>query len=226
MRPGQQGGFEEAFERNSAVDSSSISLLMIEGKHLNTPTCKFSSMPLTILTWQYIAIPIGEKLQKAYLQVCRGLMITAVCLGFFGFIISLVGMKCTRIGGSERIKGRIALCAGVLFIFSGLSSIIAFSWYANRITAEFYDPMNIEQKYELGAALFIGWAGSSISILGGAIFCFSLSNGKDSPRRGDGHRTAVSLFSAQTRAQNVAEDTRSAQNTWIPPKHFDKNAYV
>ncbi|GCC33746.1 hypothetical protein chiPu_0012216 [Chiloscyllium punctatum] len=162
----------------------------------------------------------------AYIQVCRGLMITAVCLGFFGFIISLVGMKCTRIGGSERMKGRIAVCAGVLFIFSGLTSIIAFSWYANRITAEFYDPMIIEQKYELGAALFIGWAGSSLSILGGAIFCFSLSNGKDSPRRGNGYDTTASLFSSRTMAQNVAEDMRSARNTWIPPKQFDKNAYV
>ncbi|XP_078400965.1 claudin-10-like [Cetorhinus maximus] len=160
----------------------------------------------------------------AYIQVCRGLMITAVCLGFFGCIFSLVGMKCTKIGGSEKIKGKITICAGMLFIFSGLASVIAFSWYANRITAEFYDPMIVEQKYELGAALFIGWAGSSLSILGGAIFCFSLSNGKGSPRVGYGYSARASLFSSRTMVHN--EDMRSMKNAGIPPKQFDKNAYV
>ncbi|XP_072920253.1 claudin-10a [Hemitrygon akajei] len=117
----------------------------------------------------------------AYIQVCRGLTIAGVCLGFFASIFSLVGMKCTKIGGSESIKRKITFFAGMLFILSGLSSVIAFSWYANRITAQFFDPMIIEQKYELGAALFIGWAGSSLSLLGGTIFCFSLSDDKDSP---------------------------------------------
>ncbi|XP_067842579.1 claudin-10-like [Heptranchias perlo] len=162
----------------------------------------------------------------AYIQVCRGLMIAAVCLGFFGFILSLVGMKCTKIGGSERIKGKITFCAGMLFILSGLSSVIAFSWYANRITADFYDPMIVEQKYELGAALFIGWAGSSLSILGGVIFCFSLFDGEDSPRVGYGYSATASVFSSRTKTHNVAEDMKSTRNAGIPPKQFDKNAYV
>lgn len=46
-------------------------------------------------------------------------MIAAVCLGFFGSIFALVGMKCTKIGGSDRSKGRFACCAGVSFILSG-----------------------------------------------------------------------------------------------------------
>lgn len=32
-------------------------------------------------------------------------------------------------------------------------------------------------RFELGAALFIGWAGSVLCILGGLIFCLSLSEG-------------------------------------------------
>lgn len=54
-----------------------------------------------------------------YIQACRGLMIAAICLGFFGSIFALVGMKCTKIGGSDRSKGRIACFAGVNFILSG-----------------------------------------------------------------------------------------------------------
>lgn len=46
-------------------------------------------------------------------------MIAAVCLGFFGSVFALVGMKCTKIGGSDKSKARIACFAGVNFILSG-----------------------------------------------------------------------------------------------------------
>ncbi|XP_069748566.1 claudin-10a [Narcine bancroftii] len=162
----------------------------------------------------------------AYIQVCRGLTIAAVCLGFFAFIFSLVGMKCTRVGGSENIKGKITFFAGMLFILSGLSSVIAFSWYANRITAQFFDPMIVEQKYELGVALFIGWAGSSLSLLGGTIFCFSLSDGEDSSRVCRHHGAATSCQSSPVKTHLVAEEMRSAGTVWMSPKQFDKSAYV
>lgn len=55
----------------------------------------------------------------AYIQVCRGLMISAVCLGFFGATLALVGMKCTKIGGSETTKARITCLCGLHFILSG-----------------------------------------------------------------------------------------------------------
>uniref|UniRef100_A0A672JT30 Claudin n=1 Tax=Salarias fasciatus TaxID=181472 RepID=A0A672JT30_SALFA len=111
-----------------------------------------------------------------YIQACRGLMISAVCLGFFGSIFALVGMKCTKIGGSDKSKARIACSAGVFFILSGLCSLSACSIYAQRITSEFFDPMFVAQKYELGAALFIGWAGSVLCVVGGVMFCFSIAS--------------------------------------------------
>lgn len=46
-------------------------------------------------------------------------MIAAVCLGFFGTVFALVGMKCTKIGGTDKTKARIACFAGVNFILSG-----------------------------------------------------------------------------------------------------------
>lgn len=54
-----------------------------------------------------------------YIQACRGLMISAVCLGFFGAIFGLVGMKCTKVGGSDQTKAKIACLAGLIFILSG-----------------------------------------------------------------------------------------------------------
>lgn len=64
-----------------------------------------------------------------YIQACRGLMIAAVCLGFFGSIFALVGMKCTKIGGSDRSKGRVACCAGVSFILSGEEPFFSFCFF-------------------------------------------------------------------------------------------------
>ncbi|KAI4886603.1 hypothetical protein NFI96_000802 [Prochilodus magdalenae] len=79
-------------------------------------------------------------------QVCRGLMISAVCLGFFGAILALVGMKCTKIGGSETTKARMTCLSGLHFILSGICSLTTCSLYAHRITSEFFDPLFVAQK--------------------------------------------------------------------------------
>lgn len=163
---------------------------------------------------------------EGYIQVCRGLMIAAVCLGFFGSIFALVGMKCTKIGGSDKTKARIACLAGMHFILGGLSSVTACSLYAHRITSEFFDPTYIAQKYELGAALFIGWAGSALCILGGIALCFSMAGNGTSKRAGYTYSGAASFISSRTKVQNMAADMRSARGNGNPPKHFDKNAYV
>uniref|UniRef100_A0A8C6S5J9 Claudin 10a n=1 Tax=Neogobius melanostomus TaxID=47308 RepID=A0A8C6S5J9_9GOBI len=116
----------------------------------------------------------------AYIQVCRGLMIAAVCLGFFGAALALVGMKCTKIGGSDTTKARLTVLSGKRFTHVsaiGLCSMTACSIYAHRITTDFFDPLFFAQKFELGAALFIGWSGSVLCIIGGLVFCLTLSCG-------------------------------------------------
>ncbi|KAG7502802.1 claudin-10-like isoform X1 [Solea senegalensis] len=169
---------------------------------------------------------------EGYIQACRGLMIAAVCLGFFGSIFSLVGMKCTKIGGTDKSKARIACFAGVNFILSGLCSLSACSLYAHRITSEFFDPMYIAQKYELGAALFIGWAGSILCILGGSIFCFSITDSFTKSRsqvkyiyKGAASHSHISSYPrghANSINQRPPPDYSGSSRT----QHFDKNAYV
>ncbi|XP_053536823.1 claudin-10 isoform X5 [Ictalurus punctatus] len=56
-----------------------------------------------------------------YIQVCRGLMISAVCLGFFATACALVGMKCTKIGGSDQLKSRLACFSGVQYFIAGMN---------------------------------------------------------------------------------------------------------
>lgn len=62
-------------------------------------------------------------------------MIAAICLGFFGSIFALVGMKCTKIGGSDTSKAKIACLSGVNFILSGKQSdMVVQTWEFNCLS--------------------------------------------------------------------------------------------
>lgn len=54
-----------------------------------------------------------------HLQVVRGLLISALCLGMLGFVLSLMGMECTFVGGKERSKHRKIYTGAWCHIISG-----------------------------------------------------------------------------------------------------------
>ncbi|NXI17648.1 CLD19 protein, partial [Irena cyanogastra] len=109
-----------------------------------------------------------------HIQACRALMITSILLGFIAAVFSLLGMKCTNIGLSDE-DGRMkfTVTGGFLFILGGLCSMVAISWYAAMITVQFFDQLYAGTKYELGQALYLGWAGSILYILGGILLTCS-----------------------------------------------------
>uniref|UniRef100_A0A8C5ICY5 Claudin n=1 Tax=Gouania willdenowi TaxID=441366 RepID=A0A8C5ICY5_GOUWI len=145
-----------------------------------------------------------------YIQACRGLMISAVCLGFFGSIFALVGMKCTKIGGSDKNKARIACFAGGNFILSGLCALSACSLYAHRITSEFFDPLYVAQNASLQFSI------SRLTFL---------------------HSQVKYIYKGAALHSQISTNTRDralSVNQRPPPdysnssriQHFDKNAYV
>uniref|UniRef100_A0A4W5KFM3 Uncharacterized protein n=1 Tax=Hucho hucho TaxID=62062 RepID=A0A4W5KFM3_9TELE len=107
------------------------------------------------------------------IHMCRALIIISIILGFFGAILVLVGMKCTKIGGSEVTNARVTFAGGMNYLVSGLCSMIAFSYYGNKIRAEFQDPnfraQNGLDLFEIGVAVYIGWGGSTLLVIGGLI---------------------------------------------------------
>ncbi|OXB83396.1 UNVERIFIED_CONTAM: hypothetical protein H355_006243 [Colinus virginianus] len=115
---------------------------------------------------------------SVHVQACRALMIISILLGFIAAVVSLLGLKCTNVGLSdEDEKLKVAVTGGFLFILGGLCSMVAVSWYAAMITAEFFNPLYTGTKYELGDALYLGWAGSVLCVLGG-IFLTCSCKGK------------------------------------------------
>ncbi|KPP79799.1 claudin-1-like [Scleropages formosus] len=65
----------------------------------------------------------------------------------------------------------------------GLCALVATSWYGNRITAQFHEPLAMAHRYEYGKALFLGWVASAVSVLGGLILCCN-SVGRGPRQRG------------------------------------------
>ncbi|XP_060766401.1 claudin-19 [Neoarius graeffei] len=110
-----------------------------------------------------------------HIQTCRALMVISVLMGFMGIIVSVVGMKCTRVGDNNpATKGKIAMAGGGLFLLAGLCTLLSVSWYAAQVSVHFFDPNTpVNAKFEFGSALFIGWAAACLAILGGSFLCCS-----------------------------------------------------
>lgn len=57
---------------------------------------------------------------SVHIQTCRALMIISVLMGFIAIIVSVVGMKCTKVGDNNpSTKSKIAISGGSLFLLSG-----------------------------------------------------------------------------------------------------------
>ncbi|XP_036623593.1 claudin-7 [Trichosurus vulpecula] len=112
---------------------------------------------------------------SASIQATRALMVISLVLGFLALMIAAMGMKCTRFGSDDKVKkARIAMSGGIVFIVAGLAALIACSWYGHQIVSDFYNSLiPTNNKYEFGSAIFIGWAGSALVILGGALLSWS-----------------------------------------------------
>ncbi|XP_063806820.1 claudin-10 [Pseudophryne corroboree] len=160
---------------------------------------------------------------EGFVQACRALMIAAICLGFFGTIFALTGMKCTRIGGTDQMKAKVACVAGVLFIFSGTCSLTACSLYAHKTTSEYFDPTLVSAKYELGAALFVGWAGALLCMAGGFMFCCTVSAGSIFPRPSYPYNAAAPYNMSSRTKSKVATKLMSLQGS---SQGYNKNSYV
>ncbi|XP_038548662.1 claudin-4-like [Micropterus salmoides] len=108
------------------------------------------------------------------LQAARAMIIISILTGIFGVIFSIAGGKCTNFIEEERSKAKACILAGVWFIISGLLCLIPVSWSSNSTIINFYNPLGIEpQRYELGAALYIGWAAAALLLIGGELLCWN-----------------------------------------------------
>ncbi|XP_068173990.1 claudin-1-like [Antennarius striatus] len=164
----------QVWKTRSQLESVSSSQWLFEGLWMSCAATSLGSIQCSKFK-TVLGLPV-------HLQACRALMILSLLVGLASIIVSVIGLKCTKIGRtSERVKHQIALSGGILFILSGVFTLIAASWYTARVIHEFYDPLHIGARYELGTGLYLGWAASCLAILGGSMLCCSYKKTPPSP---------------------------------------------
>ncbi|XP_051963531.1 claudin-8-like [Xyrauchen texanus] len=141
----------------------------------------------------------------AELQASRGLMCTSVALTTFAFIMSAVGMRCTRLIDSRpRTKHIVLVSGGCLYLAGCITTLIPVSWTGHAIIRDFYNPLLIDaQRRELGEALYIGWVTSAVLFIAGVILLC-----RHAPRTKDKEDMASVLYRAGSAPYNYSYSPR------------------
>ncbi|XP_041648012.1 claudin-19 [Cheilinus undulatus] len=101
-------------------------------------------------------------------QATRAVMLLSILLSAVALLVSTVGMKCTHfMDGKPDSKSLTAMIGGMLFIVSGLLTVVITSWYVSMIVETFHESHRLE-SFEFGKAVFVSWAGGLLTIAGGA----------------------------------------------------------
>ncbi|XP_061700476.1 claudin-10 [Syngnathoides biaculeatus] len=111
---------------------------------------------------------------EGYIQIVRGLLMGALSLGMLGFVLSLLGMECTFIGGKDQSKYRKIYTGGWCHVISGLLSTSGYAVYAQYVSVEYFNPNFNGLKFDLGTPLFLGWVGSVFQMAGGVFYHWSV----------------------------------------------------
>ncbi|XP_078420609.1 claudin-18-like [Cetorhinus maximus] len=116
------------------------------------------------------------------LQAVRALMIVAIVLALIGSGVSILALKCIRLGSTDdATKANLTLTSGILFIVAGVCCIAGVSVYGNMLVTNFLETempifggqWSVQQRFSLGAALFVGWVSGGLLVIGGAVMCFA-----------------------------------------------------
>ncbi|XP_032362080.1 claudin-10-like [Etheostoma spectabile] len=111
---------------------------------------------------------------EGHIQIVRGLLMAALSLGVLGFVLGMMGMECTFIGGKDRSKYKKICASGWCHIISGLLSTCGYAVYAHYVSFEYFSLNFDGLKYDLGTPLFLGWVGSAFHMTGGFFYVWSV----------------------------------------------------
>ncbi|XP_018527132.1 claudin-10 [Lates calcarifer] len=111
---------------------------------------------------------------EGHIQIVRGLLMASLSVGMLGFVLSLMGMECTYIGGKDLSKYKKVYTGGWCHIIGGLLSTSAYAVYAEYVSVENFSPDSDGLQYDLGTPLFLGWVGSAFHMTGGSFYLWSV----------------------------------------------------
>nr|URX57494.1 claudin 18a [Lateolabrax maculatus] len=173
----------------------------------------------------------------ALLQAVRALMIVGIVLGAIGCLIAIFALKCLKMGNMEdNIKATMTLTAGILFLLAGVCGIAGVSAFANLIVQSFRFTTyadggygmyggggvggltgSLTPRYTFGPALFVGWIGAAILVIGGVMMCLACRGmASDNKQRYDGmaYKAASqhTIYKTDPRPRPAYNDSYKAQS--------------
>ncbi|XP_059414119.1 claudin-4-like [Carassius carassius] len=109
------------------------------------------------------------------IQASRAMTIISCMLTVLSVLVLCAGADFTTCIENEEVKPKVTLVSAIGMILAGLLLIIPVSWAANNVVRDFNNPLVPQSsKRELGACIFVGWAGGVLLLLaGGLLCCFS-----------------------------------------------------
>ncbi|XP_034408806.1 uncharacterized protein LOC117744948 [Cyclopterus lumpus] len=111
---------------------------------------------------------------EGHIQIVRGLLMASLSLGMLGFVLSLLGMECTFIGGKDRSKNKKVYAGAWCHVVSGLLSTCAYAVYAQFVSVQYYETDIDGLRFDLGTPIFLGWVGSAFQMTGGFFYVWSV----------------------------------------------------
>ncbi|XP_076018131.1 claudin-14-like isoform X2 [Genypterus blacodes] len=113
----------------------------------------------------------------ADLQAARALMVLSCITSVLATVVSVMGMKCTRFARGSMTKTAFALSGGICFLCAGVLCLVTVSWTTHDVILDFYDPfLHSAMKYEIGLAVYLGFASACLSLFAGAVLCWNSKN--------------------------------------------------
>ncbi|CAL8310065.1 unnamed protein product [Lota lota] len=142
----------------------------------------------------------------ALLQAVRALMVVGIILGAIGCLTAIFALKCLKMGNMEdNVKATMTLASGILNLLAGVCGIAGVSAFANLIVQSFrFNSFaeggfslagggglggmsgGLRPQYTFGPALFVGWIGSAILVVGGVMMCLACRGMVSEDKRYDG----------------------------------------
>ncbi|KAM4557751.1 claudin-14-like [Odontesthes bonariensis] len=114
------------------------------------------------------------------LQAARALMVLSCITSVLASVVAVMGMKCTHFARRSVIKSPLVLSGGIFFFCAGLLCLVTVSWTTSDVIIEFNNPfLPSGLKYEIGLAVYLGYASACLSLTGGLVLCWS--SGGDRP---------------------------------------------
>ncbi|XP_047463494.1 claudin-4-like [Mugil cephalus] len=107
-----------------------------------------------------------ERFHDHEVQILRALSVLAIILGVVGVFINIVRAKCTNFIHNERVKARLVVSSGGMFITAALLQLVPVFWIVLDITLWYRD-----SREKTGVSLYLGWAASVLMLIGGSILC-------------------------------------------------------